>query len=58
MPTSTVMLIYESWITNMGGEMIPCAVGTIECLTINEQVAERAVLRFVTKIGSSPTTVS
>ena len=48
----------RSWITNIGREAIPCDVDTTEYLIVNEQVAERAVLRFVTKIGSSPMTVS
>ena len=42
----------------MGREMIPYVVGTTEYLKLNEQVIERAVLRFVTKIGSSPMIVS
>ena len=42
----------------MGRKTIPYAVGTIEYLIVNEQVAELAVLRFVTEIGSSPMTVS
>ena len=48
----------RSWIINMGREMIPCAVGTIEYLIVNEQVVEQAILQFVTKIGSFPTIVS
>ena len=42
----------------MGKEMIPCTVDTTEYLILNEQVTERAILRSVTKIGSSPTIVS
>ena len=42
----------------MGRETIPCAVGIIEYSTVNEQVMERAFLRLVAKIGSSPMTVS
>ena len=55
---STILLIYESWVTNMDREMIPCAVGTTEYLIINEQVMVRVVLRLVNYIGSSPMIVS
>ena len=42
----------------MSKEMILCAVGTTKYLIVNEQVAERAILRSVIKIGYSPATVS
>ena len=42
----------------MDRETISCVVGTTEYLIVNEHVIEQAVLRSVTKIGSSPTTVS
>ena len=48
----------RSWIINIGREMISCVLGTTKYFTVNEQVAMRALLWFVTKIGSSPTTVS
>ena len=42
----------------MGRKMIPCAVDTTDYLIKNKQVTERVVLQSMTKIGSSPTTVS
>ena len=48
----------RSWITDVNREMIPYAVGITKYLIVNEQITERAILRFETKIGSSPMTVS
>ena len=38
----------RSWITNIGKETIPSAVGTIKYSIVNESIVVRAVLRFVT----------
>ena len=42
----------------MDREMIPYVVGTTKYLAANEQVMWQAILQFVTKIGSSPMTIS